>query len=172
VPSSIAFKLIAVLCKGTDVRKYNSQVTRPVGYSSAASIAFSFRFVSFHMATSTVPQSSRINTDASRCPGFRLDKVIECCCLSRPARNVSLQLLRKAIPANSKAVLRFKRPFCNNLDHLCGQSSWLQIRGPGFDSRHYQIFWKKKTVVGLERGPVSLVSTTEELLDRKVAPPV
>jgi hypothetical protein len=26
---------------------------------------------------------------------------------------------------------------------------------------------KKKTVVGLERGPLSLVSTTEELLDRK-----
>jgi hypothetical protein len=22
-----------------------------------------------------------------------------------------------------------------------GQSSWLQIRRPGFDSRHYQIFW-------------------------------
>jgi hypothetical protein len=56
-----------------------------------------------------------------------------------------------------------------------GQSSWLQIRRPGFDSRHYQIFWggkKKKTVVGLERGPLSLVSTTEELLDRKVAAPV
>jgi hypothetical protein len=30
----------------------------------------------------------------------------------------------------------------------------------------------KKTVVGLERGPLSLVSTTEELLDRKVAAPV
>jgi hypothetical protein len=26
-------------------------------------------------------------------------------------------------------------------DRLCGQSSWLQIRRPGFDSRHYQ---KKK----------------------------
>jgi hypothetical protein len=26
---------------------------------------------------------------------------------------------------------------------------------------------KKETVVGLERGPLSLVSTTEELLDRK-----
>jgi hypothetical protein len=25
-----------------------------------------------------------------------------------------------------------------------GQSSWLQIRRPGFDLRHYQIFWKKK----------------------------
>jgi hypothetical protein len=28
---------------------------------------------------------------------------------------------------------------------------------------------RKKKVVGLERGPLSLVSTTEELLDRKVA---
>jgi hypothetical protein len=39
---------------------------------------------------------------------------------------------------------------------------------PGFDSRHYQ----KKKVVGLEWDPLSLVSTTEELLDRKVAAPV
>jgi hypothetical protein len=53
-------------------------------------------------------------------------------------------------------------PWCS------GQSSWLQIRRPGFESRHYQ----KKIVVGLERGPLSLVSTTEELLDRKVAAPV
>jgi hypothetical protein len=30
----------------------------------------------------------------------------------------------------------------------------------------------KKIVVGLERGPLSLVSPTEELLDRKVAVPV
>jgi hypothetical protein len=49
-----------------------------------------------------------------------------------------------------------------------GQSSWLQIWRPEFDSRHYQ----KKIVVGLERGPLSLVSTTEELLDRKVGAPV
>jgi hypothetical protein len=48
-----------------------------------------------------------------------------------------------------------------------GQTSWLQIRRPGFDSRHYQ-----KKIVGLERRPLSLVSTTEELLDRKVAAPV
>jgi hypothetical protein len=47
-----------------------------------------------------------------------------------------------------------------------GQSSWLQIRRPGFDSRHYQ-----KNLMGLERGPLSLVST-KELLDRKVAAPV
>jgi hypothetical protein len=30
----------------------------------------------------------------------------------------------------------------------------------------------RKKVVGLERGPLSLVSKTEELLDRKVAAPV
>jgi hypothetical protein len=30
----------------------------------------------------------------------------------------------------------------------------------------------EKEAVGLERGPLSLVSTTEELLDRKVAAPV
>jgi hypothetical protein len=45
-----------------------------------------------------------------------------------------------------------------------GQSSWLQIQMSGFDSRRYQIFWE---VVGLERGPLSLLSTTEELLQRK-----
>jgi hypothetical protein len=38
---------------------------------------------------------------------------------------------------------------------------------PGFIPEHY-----KKKVVGLERGPLSLVSTTEELLDRKVSVPV
>jgi hypothetical protein len=42
-----------------------------------------------------------------------------------------------------------------------GQSSWLQNQRPGFDSRHYL------ELVGLERGPFSLVSTTEELLGRK-----
>jgi hypothetical protein len=44
-----------------------------------------------------------------------------------------------------------------------GQSSWLQIQRSEFDSRRYQIFW----VVGLEQGPLSLVSTIEELLWRK-----
>jgi hypothetical protein len=47
-----------------------------------------------------------------------------------------------------------------------GQSSWLQIQRSGFDSRHYQIFWD---VAGLERGPLSLVSTTEELLEGKTS---
>jgi hypothetical protein len=45
-----------------------------------------------------------------------------------------------------------------------GQSSWLQIQRSGLDSLRYQIFWE---VVGLERGPLSLVSTIMELLGRK-----
>jgi hypothetical protein len=44
------------------------------------------------------------------------------------------------------------------------QSFWLQIQRYRFDSRLYQIFWE---AVGLERGPLSLVSTIEELLGRK-----
>jgi hypothetical protein len=44
-----------------------------------------------------------------------------------------------------------------------GQSSWLQIQRSGFDSRRYHIFWG---IVGLERGPLYLVSTIEELLGR------
>jgi hypothetical protein len=43
---------------------------------------------------------------------------------------------------------------------VCLYVSWRD----GFDSRRYQIFWE---VVGLERGPLSLVSTIEELLGRK-----
>jgi hypothetical protein len=45
-----------------------------------------------------------------------------------------------------------------------GQSSWLQIQRSEFDSRRYEIFWE---VVGLEQGPLILVSTIEELLERK-----
>jgi len=45
--------------------------------------------------------------------------------------------------------------------------SGYRYRGPGFDPRGYQIFW---IVVGLERGPLSLVSlvrSIEELLEWK-----
>jgi hypothetical protein len=44
-----------------------------------------------------------------------------------------------------------------------GQSSWLQIQRSVFDSWYYQIFWG----VSLERSPLSLVSTIEDLLGRK-----
>jgi hypothetical protein len=56
-------------------------------------------------------------------------------------------------------------------DRLCG----LVVRVLGFRSGGLGSIpgtTRKKKVVGLERGPLSLVSTIEELLDRKVAVPV
>jgi hypothetical protein len=53
------------------------------------------------------------------------------------------------------------------LDRLCDlvvRVRGYRSRGPGFDSRRYQIFWE---VVGLERGPLSLVTITEKLLEWK-----
>jgi hypothetical protein len=61
----------------------------------------------------------------------------------------------------------------NIYDCLCGLVVRLpgcRPRGPGLDSRHYEIFFC--VVVGLERGPLSLVRINEELLERKVAAPV
>jgi hypothetical protein len=49
-------------------------------------------------------------------------------------------------------------------DRLCGPWSGDPGSIPGTT--------RKKKVVGMERGPLSLVSTTEERLDRKVAAPV
>jgi hypothetical protein len=57
-------------------------------------------------------------------------------------------------------------------DRLCGLlGRVLGYRSGGPGSISGTTTEKKKTV-GLERGPLSLVSTTEELLDRKVAAPV
>jgi hypothetical protein len=53
---------------------------------------------------------------------------------------------------------------CDHLRGLVVKSSWLRIQRSGFDFRHYQIF---SEVVGLEQGPLTFVSTTEELLGRK-----
>jgi hypothetical protein len=58
------------------------------------------------------------------------------------------------------------------LDRICGlvvRVPAYRSRGLGFDSGRYQIF---RVAVGLERGPVSLVKITEELLERKVEVPV
>jgi hypothetical protein len=52
-------------------------------------------------------------------------------------------------------------------DRLCGQVVRIpghRSRGSGFDSQHCLIFWE---VMGLERGPLSLVSKADELLGRK-----
>jgi hypothetical protein len=66
--------------------------------------------------------------------------------------------------------LQFKTMLPEVLDHLCG----LVVRVLGYRSGGPGSIpgtTREKKVVGLERGALSLVSTTEELLDRKVAAP-
>jgi hypothetical protein len=52
---------------------------------------------------------------------------------------------------------------------LFKQVSGYISRGPRFDSLRFQIFWE---AAGLEWGPLSLVSTTEEPREGKVVAPV
>jgi hypothetical protein len=60
-------------------------------------------------------------------------------------------------------LLLAKHHLCGLVDRVLGYRSG----GPGSIP-----CTTKEKVVRLERGPLSLVSTTEELLDRKVAAPV
>jgi hypothetical protein len=55
-------------------------------------------------------------------------------------------------------------------DRLCGLV--VRVLGYRFGGPGSTPGTTRKKVVDLERGPLSLVSTTEELLDRKVAAPV
>jgi hypothetical protein len=62
-------------------------------------------------------------------------------------------------PCFKKHIISLRSPLWSS-----GQSSWLRIQRSRFGSRSYQILWE---VVGLERGPLSLVSTIEELFGRE-----
>jgi hypothetical protein len=72
------------------------------------------------------------------------------------------------------SILKGMREFMHMLvflDRFCG----LVVRVLGYRSGGPGSIpgtTRKEKVVGLERGPLSLVSTNEELLDRKVAAPV
>jgi hypothetical protein len=63
------------------------------------------------------------------------------------------------------SVLESRDRFCGLVVRVSGYIS----SGPEFDFRRFHIFWE---ATGLERGPLSLVRTTEELLEGKVAAPV
>jgi hypothetical protein len=66
-----------------------------------------------------------------------------------------LDLLMLCIRKNTATVVSWSEFLATDPD--------VQVRFPALP---------EKKVVGLERGPLSLVSTTEELLDRKVAAPL
>jgi hypothetical protein len=75
------------------------------------------------------------------------------------------------ITHNTHDTIKYDVPYNNTgatlQDRLCGlvvRVSGYRSRGPGFVSRLFQIL---REAAGLERGPLSLVRTTEELLGRK-----
>jgi hypothetical protein len=58
---------------------------------------------------------------------------------------------------------------CDTGNRLCGlvvRVPGYRSRGPGFDSRHYKIFW---LVLGLERRPFSFMSANEELFGKNIS---
>jgi hypothetical protein len=66
----------------------------------------------------------------------------------------------RSVKDHTKQLVKF---LCDFLCGLVVRVPGYRSRGPWFNSRHYQIFWE---VLGLERGPLNLMSTTEELLGR------
>jgi hypothetical protein len=73
-------------------------------------------------------------------------------------------------PADCRYIdpaIRKEGAYCDRLCGLVDRVLGYRSGGPGSIPGT-----TRKKVVGLERGPLSLVSTTEELLDRKVAAPV
>jgi hypothetical protein len=72
-----------------------------------------------------------------------------------------ISLLMKFMRNFLKFLIRWFMKLLWSIDCLCGlvvRVSGYRSRGPGLDFRHFQIFWE---AVGLERGPLSLVSTRE-----------
>jgi hypothetical protein len=104
------------------------------------------------------------------CTGIVSESVIDV--LQLAVRCITNVLLMCALIAALRAI--FAEVTCFRMhvylkDRLCGlvvRVPGCYPRGPGFDTRRYQIFC---LAAGLERGPLSFVSINEELLEREVA---
>jgi hypothetical protein len=84
--------------------------------------------------------------------------------------NDCLRVGRPKSPSSSRGRVKNFNFSLSFRDRLCG----LVVRVLGYRSGGLGSIpgTTKKNVVSLERGPLSLVSTTEKLLDRKFAAPV
>jgi hypothetical protein len=90
------------------------------------------------------------------CMSFKL----ELCCYIKTCTNVTPLSETKA----NRVLLLYHNIIYDCLCGLVVRVPGYRSRGPLFHSRRYQTFWE---VVSLERGPLILVGTTEELLGRK-----
>jgi hypothetical protein len=119
-------------------------------YCTARRVAVQISHVSLLLlATNIIPTFKRLNTD------FSLKKFK----FNTGRFHVILVLEKNSL----EQIL----PWYSLFYHYSTPPLWspgCRSRGPEFDYWRYHIFWE---VVGLERGPLSLVITTEELLERK-----
>jgi hypothetical protein len=103
-----------------------------------------------------------LSTNNQRDKGKNWSLVPDVCLTSRQTGRLTVG--RNITLATTKSSSKTKLKNCGLVVRVLGYRS----RGPG----SILGTTRKKNVVGLERGALSLVSTTEELLDRKVAAPV
>jgi hypothetical protein len=87
----------------------------------------------------------------------------KCCCYIRGSHKLFFGKRGHRITFKGRIYLSYDR-LCGLVVRVLGYRSGGPGSIPGTT--------RKKKVVGLERGALSLVSTTEELLDRKAAAPV
>jgi hypothetical protein len=107
------------------------------------------------------------------CPNVTVKHISTTC--HRPDLPGSKSLIPICCNVSSPCVLHVAiQNFFTLAIHLTDRFCGLVVRVLGYRSGGPDSIpgTAKKKVVGLERGPLSLVSTTEELLDRKVAVPV
>jgi hypothetical protein len=115
-------------------------------------------------------RTTKLHGEVTRKPQFRPWRLgkIQLLYIKRSLRKTSVRNNRTLV----KGIYIYLWLIIIGNDRLCGlvvRVSGYRYRGPEFDSRRFQIFWE---AAGLERGPLSLLRTTEELLERKVEAPV
>jgi hypothetical protein len=90
-------------------------------------------------------------------------------CNPSSMKQENLVLVNLITKPKTKPVRTYLRMITDRQYGLVVRVSGYRSRGPGFDYRRFQILWE---AAGLEWGPLSLVRTTEELLEGNVAAPV
>jgi hypothetical protein len=114
-------------------------------------------FATIIMNASLASQIVHLPKEPSQCT-----PIAHCLTLNWPHHGISYSISLSSHLLHLSNFLSFILMF-DLLCRLVVRVPGYRSRGPGFDSRIYQIFWK---VMGLEWGPLSLVSITEELLGR------
>ena len=147
------------MCRGNIINLYSHQHSRPDAFLSQSWQPWMESQTELTVEVSGLARRGAVSLGSFRGPKF-LRKVRN----HSPNDTASHRRSPRTTPSFVSSPQLFIR-YSGCWDRLCDlvvRVSGYRYRGLGFDSRHYQIFW---VVVGLERGPLSLVRSIEELLE-------